>query len=105
MGAEDLELQRLRKKLGIDMAAERAGVEGVVGEIETIEELAIESPRLDVQVVRPKPRVPRRLHREVWHLIEAHIVGVVEEAAAGTGQVDQKVRVQPSLTSDPRPPA
>jgi hypothetical protein len=51
VGAVDLQLQRLRDHLGTDMTAEAAGVVGMVGEVEAIEELAIEPPSLDVQLV------------------------------------------------------
>ena len=42
MGAIDLQLQRLRHQLGIDVATETVGIIGVVGEVEAIEELAVE---------------------------------------------------------------
>lgn len=54
MGAVDLQLQRLRDHLGTDMTAEAAGVVGMVGEVEAIEELAIEPPSLDVQLVESR---------------------------------------------------
>ena len=102
MRAIDLQVQRLRDQLGIDVAAEAAGVVGVVGDIEAIEELAIEPPGFDVQVIGPEPRIPRRLHGEVRHLVQAEIVGVVEEAAARPGQVDQKIRDSARPAARPR---
>ncbi len=50
-----------------------------------------------MQPVGPKLRIIGRLHRDVGDLVQADIVGVVEEAAARAGQVDEQVRVQHAL--------
>src|ERR671934_651518 len=84
------------------MPAEASRIVGMIGEIEAIEELAIESPRFDVQPVGAEPWIPRGLHGDVWHLVQADIVGVVEEAAAWSGQVHEQVRIQHALRSDGR---
>jgi hypothetical protein len=53
MGAVDLQIQRLGNQLRIDVAAEAAGVIGVVGDVEAIEELAIHRPCEPVPIFAP----------------------------------------------------
>ena len=55
-----------------------------------------------MQVIGPEPRIPRRLHGEVRHLVQADIVRVVEEAAARSCEVDEQIGVQHALRPDRR---
>jgi len=72
----------------------------MVGKVEAIVEIAIERPRLDMKLVRSEPRIPCAFDGHIRHLVQAEVVRVVEEASAGTGQVDQEVWVQHALRAD-----
>ncbi|GCC48939.1 hypothetical protein chiPu_0033048, partial [Chiloscyllium punctatum] len=95
-----LQLQELRHDLRREMPAEAHRADVVIGEVEAIVEVAVHRPALDMQLVSAEPRIPGALHGEVRHVIEADIIGVVEEAAARPGEVDQQVRIEHALRPD-----
>src|ERR1700682_3695231 len=95
-------MQRSRNNLNGNVTAETDIAHIVILEVEVIIEVAIQRPSLNMKLVGSEHRIPRGFYGHVRHTVQAEVIRVVEEAPAGSGQIDQQISVQYPLRAHRR---